>query len=1002
MSDNNDFLLKYFFIYGVQEETKKNYKQNPIPENNKINPVVLSSYSTEGKTELFESVKELLKEDIYLQQNIFPKKADFLSNVVFDSNPLEPPTLSLTSNPFNQYIYTVRYFSQVPDYFSHCFQYIFKLDENNEENIILNFSVLIFFENVTYERDLLDEKNNKSVLGTLFSSSSKYYNTYIGKAIILVSEKPIFSLMNELLEYIYNKYITKKYTFFPIEEIIINFIDKINNDNNDENNNTQIKKYRLFKEPILPYCDFNISFFFQIFNLDDIFLIAEYYLCSKNIIIVCSNADYLFPIYYILMTLFFPLNKNSNERFYKLLVPDEQNLQRTIFGMLPTFQFIYNDEELDIEIIKKICQIKEDILIYHIHKDAKENIIVNKKILTYKDKIIEIDVTKYKNIIRKVFIFNIDIYNDLISFLINDIKEISKYFDKAKKKHSFFDFSFDTNIYDSLRNHFIGLFIKFFVICLNPIKFNLKDNKIEIDLIDFKRFNDDTNANDLLSTLYTTPQSDLIYKNEIIKNGKFDNKVLKKIILLDYFLKISSIDKDRSYFEPKYSKDVENNIIKKNNFNLEDLFNYKILLDGQKNIFYYLNRLYLYPLESSKKADFIINQAKFFINDIEYYQELTKKDRTKELEDIIKRYALDYVIFFGENFNLHFGQFINKNLKILFNQNDNINGNLDRPNKESLKNIANYEKYYKSTLDEAEIFYDLFITQIIMSENRKQLASCAIGLFVSIYIINLLSEINEDNNNNDKILEIIYKNSVKLYELFNKTNCFYGKYDFLITLLFEIVSSFKYKKDFTESLIRKLEENKILPSIIVILMYNHKISLNFGTIKKNIENKNEINNINKMEQRKSFNEYINPKGGINNILKELKNKLNISTFEKKTEIKINEILISYIQRNEHEHKYNIIDGINNDYNCENKNCTDILNFTIQKTKNGEKDIYFIYNPRYIIIKLLQEILDKNSLFICPYNDVNDDDIFQIAMLDELYFQIGFFKEDQKEQENPIE
>ena len=130
--------------------------------------------------------------------------------------------------------------------------------------------------------------------------------------------------------------------------------------------------------------------------------------------------------------------------------------------------------------------------------------------------------------------------------------------------------------------------------------------------------------------------------------------------------------------------------------------------------------------------------------------------------------------------------------------------------------------------------------------------------------------------------------------------------------------------------------------------------------------------------------------------------MNISTFEKKTEIKINEILISYIQRNEHEHKYNIIDGINNDYNCENKNCTDILNFTIQKTKNGEKDIYFIYNPRYIIIKLLQEILDKNSLFICPYNDVNDDDIFQIAMLDELYFQIGFFKEDQKEQENPIE
>ena len=39
----------------------------------------------------------------------------------------------------------------------------------------------------------------------------------------------------------------------------MNCIDKINNDNMDENS-TKIRKYLLYKEPILEYCDLNISF----------------------------------------------------------------------------------------------------------------------------------------------------------------------------------------------------------------------------------------------------------------------------------------------------------------------------------------------------------------------------------------------------------------------------------------------------------------------------------------------------------------------------------------------------------------------------------------------------------------------------------------------------------------------------------------------------------------------------------------------------------------------
>ena len=360
MLDKNGLLLKYFFLCGIPEEIKNKYKTNELKESNTLSPILLSSYSAEGKTELFEMCKNLLNEDVYLKNNVFPKKADFLSDVIFDENILEPPTLKLKINPFNQYIYHRNYFSQIPDKFEHCFQYIFKMDEDKEDNIILNFAVLIFYENVTDERDLFQENEEKGFFG--FLTNSRYYHTFIAKAIILVSEKPIFSFMIRLLRILYNNYIKTKYTFFPIEQIIINIFEKINGDNNDENW-SEIRKIKLYKEPLLPFCDFNISFFFKLFNFKDICLIAEYYLCSKNIIIVSSNVDYLFPIYYILMTLFFPLNKNSNERFYKLLVPDEQNLQRTIFGMLPTFQFIYNDRELDPEILKRICKIKEDILI---------------------------------------------------------------------------------------------------------------------------------------------------------------------------------------------------------------------------------------------------------------------------------------------------------------------------------------------------------------------------------------------------------------------------------------------------------------------------------------------------------------------------------------------------------------------------------------------------------------------------------------------------------------
>ena len=255
MSEESDFLLKYFFLYGISEEIKQTLKLNYFNKNNNINPILLSSYSAEGKTDLFQFLEKELNNNEYLKDNIFPKKANFLPEINFRENKDEFPEINIKENPFNQYIHEVNSFDQRKEHFYHCFQSFFKMDENTDSSILLNFSVLIFYENVTNESELFEEKEN-SWMAYLWKS--KYNNIYVPKALILVSDLPIFNLMKQILEKLYN-IIDKRYTNFPIEQTIINCFNEMNNENNK-------KKLVLYKEPILPYCDLNISFFFNLFD----------------------------------------------------------------------------------------------------------------------------------------------------------------------------------------------------------------------------------------------------------------------------------------------------------------------------------------------------------------------------------------------------------------------------------------------------------------------------------------------------------------------------------------------------------------------------------------------------------------------------------------------------------------------------------------------------------------------------------------------------------------
>ena len=147
-------------------------------------------------------------------------------------------------------------------------------------------------------------------------------------------------------------------------------------------------------------------------------------------------------------------------------------------------------------------------------------------------------------------------------------------------------------------------------------------------------------------------------------------------------------------------------------------------------------------------------------------------------------------------------------------------------------------------------------------------------------------------------------------------------------------------------------------------MNNHNINIDFRLIKKNIEKNNKIM------------KYMNNQSVIFSE--------NNSSYYKNYE-PIKENLIYSLERKPHEHEYDLFSDINLDYNCKEK-CGDVLGFKIKIGKE-DKDYTddFVNNPRYIIIKLLKRIITNKSFFVHSYNNLND--IFQIAMLDELYFQI---------------
>ena len=909
--------LKYLFLIGLSDELKKDILEN-FNESFSLNylPKVLSYYSSEGINSVYNSVKENLETNLDLLNNIFPMKADYLDYIINDD--YDEKKVRKLKDIFTDYIIKINSDEKVPEHLYHCFQY--EIDKGTIHDLILNFGVLIFYEKIN--------KNEKQQIKNQINN-----NIYSAKALILISDKPIFSLMRQILEKIYIDFIKEKFTPFYLEPFIISIINTltINLSSIKFQNGISIN-YNFLQDQIMPFCDLNIAYFFEIFDINDIYLIVEYYFMTKSIIICSPNIEILYPIYHILMTLFFPLNFHLRSYFYKLLYPEL--VVEGLCSILPCFYFIYTDINnnngfINENIIKKIAKEKEEVLIYQIRKNINkekntQKFEIKKNIYLFNnEKFCEMNIeTKNGKTLIENIIGNNFVYKSIINSEYKRIKKLNE-----NKDSDFFDIQIDLKEYDLLRKNFLGMIIKFLVIKIKPLTFMLNDyDKMEICPLIIEKGNKGKNEIDeQYKDFLDSPQTEIIYKNSTIKLDYLDIDYLKTQMLLDNFIKISKSDPNTLYFDVDNINGNNDKINKNNNLKnieFEELFNYKKFLSTE--------------IGEIKQVDQINSSNRIIeFNELNQYITFDKVKIEKSFGNQIK-----YVLFFNENFILRFDKF-NKILKEVNNLNNDKSFLLNPNDIISMNNKQNLMFYYL-ILNESQIFRKLFYT--INTKNKKELSACYIGLYISLYILNLLTLLSKESDEdiNNSIIDNINTLFEKLFTLFTKTKCFYGKYNFITTLIYLILSSYiPLKLEYKERFIYSLQELKDVPSIIIFLLYNKGIEFNLS----------KINNSNK------------------------------SFKEKK---------IVYLKRKKHEHKFEL-EKISSNFVCVDNNCQEYMWFDLVNSDKEEKICENALNPICKIEDILEKIKEKNSLIL---NDIDNwDYIYQVVILDDIYFNIRFFRDD---------
>ena len=98
--------------------------------------------------------------------------------------------------------------------------------------------------------------------------------------------------------------------------------------------------------------------------------------------------------------------------------------------------------------------------------------------------------------------------------------------------------------------------------------------------------------------------------------------------------------------------------------------------------------------------------------------------------------------------------------------------------------------------------------------------------------------------------------------------------------------------------------------------------------------------------------------------------------------------ILFLKQKKHEHKFEL-EKISSNFVCVDNNCQEYMWYDLVNNDKGEKICENALNPIFKIGEILEKIKNKNSIIL---DDINNwDYIYQVCILDDIYFNNRFFK-----------
>lgn len=694
---------------------------------------------------------------------------------------------------------------------------------------------------------------------------------YMPKALIIVTHEPYITLSKMVLEKIYEIY--KKDMLLPIEVYILYIFNVI-------------RKTKSEKKLIETLYYFSEKEFYRMkeekpfLGVLDINFAILFKMFSLSEILVLAEQ--------------FIRNKNL------LVISQNQEILYPFYLLLMTvvhplgitdntyFYKFFTPESL------KYLFSEIPFMLFMYYKGEPENIQFENIVKKTRSNLIVVKIEKYKSIYHtnsKVFkyfeakkgqkeyveIDGLSQNNLLLNILSSQQNSMNNYSilinEIAKVKELQSNDIFKQGNFDLIRQCLFSLMVNFFIALIQTIYFQKKDNEIDI----LVKISDKHNKLYDIKDISSTPIFDIIYKANIINNPN-----LKFIILRDEIIKNSQIDKNRVYYDFNFMK-------KPLDRRIRNLYDFASI---EKKQLFYINKL----------NRFI---TRLLVGNGTSYGKY-------QLTCSFYKAETHYLINYTET-KFQFDVFINKNEK---------------------KDVEK-EKEINFIFVEIETFYNLYNSDCIPIIVKKETATCAICLSLSII---LLYEVRSSNI----IPQLFLAHFKTLYTIFEKSEGFFKKFNCLLSILYQIIISdeelsSKYKEDFIE----KLRQFKIVPTITIYVKYNsHKTYF----ITKN--------------------DSLLPLGYYINSQKEL-----------------------VLPSNFHIHLFDYQNNINGEYECEE--CKDPLQIKVDDSTNSDK-IEFLLNPNIIIKRLLNYSIQHDILNIPDINDCYPewfDDLCQVSYYSNIYYDI---------------